>query len=149
VGRPVITPHRYMVIDGHSFLFNVPELSKKHGALPRKARGILIHFLQQVQDYSGSKVSLVFDGKRQKHDVVQEKGAVEVWYAEEHQTADALIERAVGSYKRPAEITVVTADQQERLTVEALGACWMSPECFMSWVESVCPPRTTNLLNRC
>lgn len=130
---------RYLVVDGHSVLFSLPHLAAPHGAPSRAARVALIRALQRFQDFSGIAVSIAFDG-RGGHGEFRPDGGVEVRYAEAHQTADALIEKAVASHPRPGEIIVVSGDLRERTTVEALGARTLSPEGLVDWMREVCPP---------
>ncbi len=58
-----------------------------------------------------------------------------VAYATADQTADSIIERLVASSGVVREILVITADEAEKLTVEALGAATASPEWLRELLE--------------
>jgi predicted RNA-binding protein with PIN domain len=117
----------YLVVDGHNVLHQIPFLRKQLFRHPRRARLVLVRWLQAYQDFSGVKVRVAFDGRRGASEF-QMPGGVEVCYAEEHQTADALIERAVSAYAHPQNIAVVTDDGPLRACVTGAGAVWLSPE---------------------
>jgi len=129
---------RHLVVDGHSFLFSLPRFCAPHPAASRAARVALVKALQRFQDFSGIGVSVAFDG-REGSEEFRAAGDVEVRYAEAHQTADAIIEKAVASHPRPAEIVVVSGDFQERTTIESLGAKTLSPDGLVEWMREVCP----------
>ncbi len=58
-----------------------------------------------------------------------------VYYATADQTADSIIERLVASSGVARDITVVTADEAERSTVESLGALAASPDWLRNEME--------------
>ena len=120
---------RYMVIDGHSVIFAWPDLRKLHDENRAAARKALIDKLQHLHDTTDWLVTVVLDGKlgttipsgtRKPTDMV-------VSYATADQTADSIIERLVGASGAAKNILVITADEAEKLTVEALGAATASP----------------------
>ena len=76
-------------------------------------------------------VTLVYDGTIGTQPERGPKDMV-VLYSQAHQTADSIIERLVGQVENRAQITVVTADEAEKRTVEAMGALTASPE----WLRS-------------
>ena len=49
-----------------------------------------------------------------------------------------MIERLVGTYAATHELTVVTADEAERLAVSAAGAWWMSPAALRERIDQSC-----------
>ena len=123
---------RYMVIDGHSVIFAWPDLRKLHDENRAAARKALIDKLQHLHDTTDWLVTVVLDGKlgttipsgtRKPTDMV-------VSYATADQTADSIIERLVAASGAAKDITVITADEAEKLTVESLGASTASP----SWL---------------
>jgi predicted RNA-binding protein with PIN domain len=128
----------HLVVDGHSVVFALPALRRLHASRPREARAALVRALQHFQDFSGIRVSLAFDG-REGTDDPGTPDSIEVRYASRHQTADALIERAVASHGQPAELVVVTGDGRERTTVESLGARTLTPEGLLDWIRETCP----------
>jgi predicted RNA-binding protein with PIN domain len=124
----------YLVVDGHSVIYAWPELRELHHTRPATARDRLIQILSRVHDTGTWKVTLVFDGRlgrpapRDKRDMV-------VHYSSEGETADAVIEKLVASQPKLAhQILVITADEAERRTVEALGAGTALPR----WLEDEC-----------
>ncbi len=136
----------YLVVDGHSVLFTLSSSAKFHAANPRKARQRLVRALQQFQDFSGIQTSVVFDGTSggREPDL---PGAITIRYAQQHQTADALIERAVSNYKYPEKITVVTADRAEGSLISSTGAQVICPEEWFDWLRSVHPEAASDFCN--
>jgi hypothetical protein len=130
-----MTP-RYLVIDGHSVLFAWPELRGLHQRQPRQAREELIRRLEKFHDAGSWELTLVFDGKA-GGTPVRRPGDMVVAYSQRDQTADSVIEALVAAQKDRSTITVVTADEAERTTVEALGAFCVSPGWLLLEMESV------------
>src|SRR5450631_300681 len=123
----------YLVIDGHSVIFAWPDLRKLHDQNRAAARKALTDRLQHLHDTTDWRVTVVLDGKlgtalpvgvRKPTDMV-------VSYATADQTADSIIERLVATSGVAKDITVITADEAEKLTVESLGAATGSP----SWLR--------------
>jgi hypothetical protein len=121
---------QYLVIDGHSVIFAWADLRRVHDQNRAAARKALADRLQHLHDTTHWRVTLVMDGKlgtaipmgkRKTTDMV-------ISYATADQTADSIIERMVAASGVAAQITVVTADEAERLTVESLGAATASPD---------------------
>lgn len=140
---------RYVVVDGHSVLFAQPRLAALHAAQSRAARAMLLRILQGFQDHSGLRVCVAFDGRAGLKEEAHAPHAVEVRYADSHQTADALIERAVATFPRPEEVIVVTADLGERHTIESLGAQTLSPQGLFAWIRHTCPSDPLDELPQC
>lgn len=122
---------RYLVVDGHSVIFSWPELRALHQRDRAKARLQLHRRLQSLHDTSSWRVTLVYDGTLGTRPEQGPKDIV-VLYSHANQTADSIIERLVGQIQTPSQVTVVTADEAERQTVEAMGAQTASPE----WLAS-------------
>lgn len=123
----------YLLVDGHSVIFQDRELRRLHEREPRQARFRLQSRLARLHDQGAWLVTLVFDGRRGGHEPEPEGGMV-VIYSRQDQTADSIIERLTASAPDPARVHVVTADHAEALTVEAQGAVVHSPE----WLEEQC-----------
>jgi predicted RNA-binding protein with PIN domain len=124
---------RYLVVDGHSVIFAWPDLRALHERNRAAARKALADRLQRLHDSTPWRVTLVLDGKlgsavstrpARRTDMV-------ISYATADQTADSIIERLVAASGVAREILVITADEGEKLTVEALGAVTASP----SWLR--------------
>jgi predicted RNA-binding protein with PIN domain len=120
---------RYLVVDGHSVIFAWPDLRALHSRNRAAARKALADRLQHLHDTAAWRVTLVLDGKLGS--AVGEPKAkptdMVVCYATVDQTADSIIERLVAASGVAGEILVITADEAEKLTVEALGAAVSSP----------------------
>ena len=119
---------RYLLVDGHSVIFQLPALCRLHRSNPRKAREELRHSLEQLHDSSQWRVTLVYDGAGIKPDASREAHSMAIIYSAQGQTADSIIEQIVAAQKDRDVIWVVTADEAERQTVEALGAHCASPD---------------------
>lgn len=121
------SPVKYLLVDGHSVLFQISSLAAVHRQTPARARELLAQRLQQLHDTSDWLVTLVFDGTRGASQPA-EPGKIAVIYSHQDATADSIIERIVAAHAAPSSITVVTADRLEQHTVEALGALALSPD---------------------
>jgi len=116
----------FLVVDGHSVIYQIPGLLQIHQRKPAQARELLTRQLSQLHDTSHWRITLVFDGKTGPPSKV-EPGKMHVIYSQTNQTADSVIERLVQSAPDSSLVTVVTADQAERLTVESFGATVWHP----------------------
>ncbi len=123
---------RFLVVDGHSVIFQWPELRNLHTHKQAAARELLIRSLQNLHAISEWRVTLVLDGTvgSQRGNVKEKRRPEEmvVIYANAHQTADSIIERLVAASGVAPAITVITADEAERNMVESLGAFCASPD---------------------
>lgn len=123
---------KYLIVDGHSVLFHWTELRQLQARQPRKAREELRKRMELLHDSSHWRVTLVFDGAGSKPDATREAKSMALIYSQKGQTADAIIEQIVAGHPKPEEILVITADEAEKQTVEALGASCFSPD----WLEA-------------
>ncbi|MGD9895739.1 MAG: NYN domain-containing protein [Candidatus Methylacidiphilaceae bacterium] len=132
-----------LVVDGHSVIFAWKELRELHAHSPSQARRLLTERLQQMHDSGAWSVILVFDGRYRSgpRGIGSSPGDMTVTYSSPDCTADSLIEAIVAGRKDRERLTVVTADQGERRSVEALGAWCSSPE----WLSSVLAEQHENL----
>jgi predicted RNA-binding protein with PIN domain len=123
-------PAHYLVIDGHSVIFAWADLRRLHDQNRPAARKALADRLQHLHDTSSWRVTLVMDGKLGTAIPMGKRKATDmvITYASADQTADSIIERLVAASGLAPEITVVTADEAEKLTVESLGAATASPD---------------------
>jgi predicted RNA-binding protein with PIN domain len=129
---------KYLLVDGHSVLFQVDSLRSQHEQNRQKARECLMHSLQLVHDTSDWLITVVFDGTRSAAEKPRkaEPGKIAVLYGTRDTTADSIIEKIVANHPSPQSITVVTGDQMEARTVEALGALVLSPEWLIREIDS-------------
>jgi predicted RNA-binding protein with PIN domain len=119
---------RVLVVDGHSMIFQWPDLRALHAKNGATARDRLVRALTRYQDNTGTHVVVVFDGKGVRTSQSDEEIGIQVFYSKSGQTADSVIERIVATYSAKYEIVVATDDNMERTTVESFGAGWMSSE---------------------
>jgi predicted RNA-binding protein with PIN domain len=119
---------RVLIVDGHSMIFQWPELRTLHAKNGPGARERLIRLLTRHQDATGLHVIVVFDGKGARPNEASEPAGIQVFYSKDGQTADSVIERLVATYAAKYEIVVATDDYLERTTVETFGGAWISSE---------------------
>jgi len=117
---------RVLIVDGHSMIFQWPELSALHAKNGATARDRLVRALTRHQDNTGTHVIVVFDGKGVRASESKEQTGIQVFYSKSGQTADSVIERLVATYASRYDIVVATDDHMERTTVESFGGSWMS-----------------------
>jgi predicted RNA-binding protein with PIN domain len=119
---------RVLIVDGHSVIFAWPEVRAMHARRTALARDAVIKALTEYQDSSGVHVVAVFDGKGARLTEATEPGGIQVFYSGADQTADDIIERLVAKYAAKHDITVVTSDRLEQMTVNTFGGSWVSAE---------------------
>lgn len=117
---------RVLIVDGHSMIFQWPDLTLQHAKRGAVARETLIRMLTGLQDNSDWHVAVVFDGTGAKNSEASEPHGIKVFYSRDGQTADSIIERLAAKYAGQYEVTVATDDIMERTTVESFGGSTMS-----------------------
>jgi predicted RNA-binding protein with PIN domain len=115
-----------LIVDGHSMIFQWPDLARQHARQPGSAREALIKMLRAFQDNSDWHIVVVFDGKGASAGEIREPHSIQVFYSKSGQTADSIIERLVARYASEYDVTVATDDGLERTTVQSFGANAMS-----------------------
>jgi uncharacterized protein len=128
---------RYLIVDGHSIIFDWPELQKLHVRRQSLARDGLVKKLRHYQDWSAVRVVVVFDGQGERVSEVSDPHDVQVFYAPRGQSADSVIERLAGRYASHYDVTVATSDSLVMETVNASGANCVSPDGLRKLIESV------------
>jgi len=123
---------RVLIVDGHSVIFAWPEMRDLHARRTGLAREAVIKVLTAYQDSSGVHVVAVFDGKGARANEATEPGGIQIFYSGADQTADDIIERLVAKYAEKHDITVVTSDRLEQMTVNTFGASFMPAELLPS-----------------
>ncbi len=118
----------YLIVDGHSVIFAWPELRLLHERRTALAREALVKQLREFQDWSGTRVVVVFDGRGSSVSREAEPGEIQIFYSRVGQTADSIIERLASKYAERFRITVATGDYLEQETASACGAETISPE---------------------
>lgn len=128
---------RFLLIDGHSIIHEWDELRRLHlrGEKRYLAREELLKRMRTLQDMSGDRVVVVFDGKGAKITEERETGGVQIFYADASHTADAVIERLAAKYASQFTVRVCTADRMIWDGIRASGAEWISPDMLRHEVE--------------
>ena len=126
---------RYLIVDGHSVIFDWPDLRKLHHRRTSLARDELVKRLRDYQDRTEVRVVVVFDGKGEHVSESADPHDVQIFYSRSGQTADSLIERLASKYGKRFELTVATSDFLEQETVQACGAEWISPSGLRKLLE--------------
>jgi uncharacterized protein len=128
---------RYLIVDGHSIIFDWPELRKLHVRRQSLARDGLIQKLRHYQDWSAVRVVVVFDGQGERVTEVSDPHDVQIFYASRGQSADSVIERLASKYASHYDVTVATSDSLVMETVNASGANCVSAGGLRKLIESV------------
>lgn len=113
---------RVLIVDGHSMIFQWPDLADLHARKTAAAREELVRRLRGLQDATDWTVAVVFDGRGAKASDASEPGGIHVFYSKAGQTADSVIERLAAKYAAACDVTVATDDRLERVTAEAFGS---------------------------
>ena len=123
-------PARFLLIDGHSIIHEWDELRRLHlrGEKRYLAREELLKRMRTLQDMSGERVVVVFDGTGAKITEERETGGVQIFYADASHTADTVIERLAAKYASQFTVRVCTADRMIWDGIRASGAEWISPD---------------------
>jgi predicted RNA-binding protein with PIN domain len=129
----------YLIVDGHSVIFAWPELRKLHARRTSLARDALTKKLRDYQDWTGTRVAVVFDGKGRSISVSSDPGEIQVFYSREGQTADSIIERLASKYGARFRLLVATSDVLEQETASACGADCISAEALRWLLEEATP----------
>lgn len=127
---------RVLIVDGHSMIFQWPDLTLQHARRGSAARDVLVRMLTGLQDNTDWHVAVVFDGTGTKANNASEPHGIQVFYSKDGQTADSIIERLTAKYANTYDVTVATDDIMERTTVETFGAFAMSAMQLREEIES-------------
>lgn len=113
---------KILLVDGHSMIFDWPDLAAMHARNTAAAREELVKRLTSLQDNTEWTVAVVFDGKGVKASSDGTPHGIAVFYSKSGQTADSIIERLAAKYAKDQEVTVATNDRLERTTAESFGS---------------------------
>ncbi len=127
---------KILIVDGHSMIFQWPELAAGYAANGAAVRKSLVRMLTALQDSSDWTVAVVFDGKGMKSSTCEEFTGIKVFYSKSGQSADSIIERLSAKYSPDFDVTVATDDRLERLTVESFGAISISSAQLTSEIKA-------------
>jgi predicted RNA-binding protein with PIN domain len=129
----------YLIVDGHSVIFAWPELRQLHKRRTSLAREALTKKLRDFQDWTGTRVAVVFDGKGTTVSEISDPGEIQIFYSRAGQTADSIIERLASKYGRSFRLLVATDDVLEQETASACGAECISAEALRWLLEEASP----------
>jgi uncharacterized protein len=127
---------RFLLVDGHSVIFRVPELRAMHERSTAAAREQLIARLTAHQDASGVRVVVIFDGTGARANEEKRPGAVQILYSAAKGGADKLIERLIAKYAAEHEMMVATDDHLVQQTAISFGGFAMSVEMLVKEIAS-------------
>jgi predicted RNA-binding protein with PIN domain len=129
---------RFLIVDGHNIIHAWEDLRKMHVRSDKRylAREELLRRMRTLQDMSGERVVVVFDGTGAKITDEHAEDDVQVFYADAGHTADALIERLAVKYAAQFAIRVCTADRMIWEGARASGAEWISPDMLRYEVDN-------------
>jgi uncharacterized protein len=132
--------NRWVLVDGYSVMHTWKRFAtRKARALSlQQRREELVKLLLQFADHSGRRMTVVFDGYAAKHKPERNEPThgIEIVFSERGKTADDAIERMVSEAADRTRIQVVTSDNVERGTVEAMGAESLSAEFFEAEMDA-------------
>ena len=126
---------RYLIIDGHSLIYTWDYLLKLHQSNKSSARESLIRRMTNYQDITGERVVIVFDGKGDVSESMNDENAIQVFYSKSGVTADQIIERLAGKYSTTRNITVASRDRAVLDTCSSFGADAISPKTLEELLE--------------
>ena len=129
----------YLIVDGHSVIFAWPELRQLHKRRTSLARDALTKKLRDYQDWTGTRVAVVFDGKGNAVSELSDPGEIQIFYSRAGQTADSIIERLASKYGQSFKLLVATSDVLEQETASACGAECISAEALRWLLEEASP----------
>ena len=127
---------KILIVDGHSMIFQWPELSRDYATRGASVRESLVRLLTSLQDNSDWTVAVVFDGRGDKASSEGNPEGIKIFYSKDGQTADSVIERLAAKYASDCDVTVATDDHLERTTVESFGATSISSRQLQSEIEA-------------
>jgi predicted RNA-binding protein with PIN domain len=129
---------RFLIVDGHNIIHAWDDLRRLHlrGDKRYLAREELLRRMRTLQDTSGERVVVVFDGTGSKISDEHSPDDVQVFYADAGHTADALIERLAAKYAAKFTLRVCTADRMIWEGATASGAEWISPDTLRHEVDN-------------
>lgn len=133
---PMMGDADLILVDGYSVIHAWPSLRAMLGRGLEQARAGLVASMTQLQDFSGTRVVVVFDGRGGRRVSRGEwPASVEVVFTGRGLTADSLIERMVARSRSPERVMVVTDDGAETLTALGFGARVMTASDLQYWLE--------------
>jgi hypothetical protein len=125
-----------VLVDGYSVIHAWPSLRAALRRGLEQARDELVAAMTRLQDLSGARVVVVFDGHGGRRVSRGETpAAVEVVFSGKGLTADGLIERMVARSRSPERLVVATNDGAEARAALGFGAGVVTAEELQDWLE--------------
>lgn len=135
-------PEHYYV-DGYNLLHTILKCKKSRHTDLEQQRNQLIHILQEFSSLTGSKITVVFDGKSNNHIPYQLKKhpstshQVQVLFSSEGSDADTLIEHYVYRETQKDNTFVVSYDRALVQVCIGMGISVMRPEQFLKYYNEI------------
>lgn len=128
----------HLLIDGSNVMQAWPDTRALSRRDREAAKALLLRRVAVLRDFTGWRVTVVFDGRGEELSVeaIGDAADFACVHTPAGATADDIIEQLVGRSNSPGSCLVATADQAERSTVEAAGAAWCSPEDLARRIET-------------
>ncbi|AEF93096.1 protein of unknown function DUF901 [Desulfotomaculum nigrificans CO-1-SRB] len=127
----------FYVVDGYNVIHAWPEFDELKDNGLDHCRDKLVDILSNFAAFSGSQVKVVFDAHLVKKGIERWEiiNGIEVFYSQEGETADSLIERIVGDLSKLGTVYVVTFDWDEQRIIFGRGAYRITPKEFLAQVR--------------
>lgn len=123
-----------VIIDVQNMLYALPVYRNLLLKNFQNAIDQFIHELSQYQDWSGHRLTLVFDGPSTNDYPIGAHG-IEILYSGTQRTADSVIEALVSRSHSKFDVLVVTSDNAVQDLTSALGARFVSPVFFKRMMD--------------
>lgn len=135
---PMAIHSTHLLVDGSNVIQAWPDTRALARRDREAAKALLLRRVAVLRDFSGWRVTVVFDGRGEELVVEAVGGATDFAcvYTPAGATADDVIEQLVSRAAEPGACLVATADRAERATVEAAGAVCCSPEELARRIDS-------------
>ena len=129
----------FYVVDGYNIIHAWPDFEGiKSGGLDH-CRDKLIDILANFAAFSGALVKVIFDAHLVKSGIEHAEfiHGIEVFFTQEGETADSLIERLVGDLGKLGTVYVVTSDGDEQRIIFGRGAFRVTPKEFREQIIKI------------
>lgn len=138
VYKRVNTLEEYLLVDGYNVIHAWKELEELAEKNIEGARGSLMDMMCNYQGIRGCKLIVVFDAYKIKgHETeICDYHNIHVVYTKEDETADQYIEKFAHENGRKYNVTVVTSDGLEQITIRGQGCNLISSREFEQEVKS-------------
>lgn len=129
----------FYVVDGYNIIHAWPDFAEIINGGLEHGRDKLIDILANFAALNGSVVKVVFDAHLVKKGIERSEmvHGIEVYYTQEGETADSLIERLVGNLNKLGSVYVATSDWDEQRIIFGRGAYRITPKEFRTQVFKV------------